>query len=60
MSDVAEHDESTRIVRVLHDSTDPGRLVKVVPNTHDLPSAQEAVDVVPVLPGSAYDRGPKV
>ncbi|MEM9610376.1 MAG: hypothetical protein AAGA99_23385 [Actinomycetota bacterium] len=61
MSDVTPHEDEMHIVRVISDPTSRDSRQHVVPNTHELAaSAQDSVEVVPVLPGSAYDRGPVV
>lgn len=55
---MSERDEPVQIIRVLHDPTDRRNPVEVVPDTHQLAAVlQDGVEVVPVLPGSAYDGG---
>ncbi|MEO1063510.1 MAG: hypothetical protein AAFZ07_19005 [Actinomycetota bacterium] len=54
------HDEELHIVRILGDPTSRASTVHVEPDTTSMPSATADVEVVPILPGSAYDRGQPV
>ncbi len=62
MSVVEDHQDEgePRIVRILGDSTSRDSQVRVPPDTTVLTTADGDVEVIPILPGSAYDRGPSV
>lgn len=53
-------EDEPRIVRILGDSTSRDAAVRVPPDTTVLTKADGDVEVIPILPGSAYDRGPSV
>ncbi len=53
-------EDEPRIVRVLGDPTSTAAKVHVPPDTTVLTKADGEVEVVPILPGSAYDRGSSV
>ena len=56
-----DHDGEPRIVRILGDPTSrKEHRVHVPPDTTVPTPADSEIEVVPLLPGSAYDRGPSV